>query len=163
MLNDLIIPNLKIVFCGTAVGHRSEMLQAYYAGRGNKFWRILFETGLTDRLLKPEEYRQLLDYKLGLTDLVKERTGNDSELNASDYSPRNLDQLLSTYSPSVLCFNGKKAAKEFFQTSAIGYGFQTDIQEVRIFVAPSTSGSANGYWNPSIWQELATSVNSNFI
>ena len=59
ILPDLLPHNLKVVFCGTAAGTQSAQAGAYYAGRGNKFWRILHETGLTPRQLAPHEFPTL--------------------------------------------------------------------------------------------------------
>ena len=55
-LPDVVLPGLKVVFCGTAAGTRSAQVGAYYAGRGNKFWRTLFQVGLTPRPLDPHEF-----------------------------------------------------------------------------------------------------------
>ena len=68
MLPDVLASDLKVVFCGTAVGDQSARRKAYYAGRGNKFWTILYRTGLTPIMLEPEEYEKLLDFDIGLTD-----------------------------------------------------------------------------------------------
>lgn len=39
------------------------------------------------------------------------------------------------------------------------YGLQTlAIASSGVFVLPSTSGAARGYWNPQYWQELAEFV-----
>jgi TDG/mug DNA glycosylase family protein len=70
VLPDLIRPGLKVILCGTAVGNVSAQRGAYYAGPGNRFWQILADTGLTPRLLKPEEYRLLPSFGIGLTDLA---------------------------------------------------------------------------------------------
>ena len=48
MLPDYLSPGLKVVFVGTAAGERSAARGHYYAGRGNKFWELLWEAGLTD-------------------------------------------------------------------------------------------------------------------
>jgi TDG/mug DNA glycosylase family protein len=42
-LRDVLQPNLKIVFCGMAVGKKSAELKAYYAQPGNKFWEVLYK------------------------------------------------------------------------------------------------------------------------
>lgn len=109
VLPDVLVPNLRIVFCGTAVGNRSAEVKAYYADRGNKFWRILYETGLTPRVLNPQDYRELLQYGLGLSDLVKRRSGLDSQLTSEDYDVTGLKNKMMRYQPCVLCLNGKKA------------------------------------------------------
>jgi double-stranded uracil-DNA glycosylase len=59
ILPDVLAPNLKVVFCGTAAGTQSAEVGAYYAGRGNKFWRTLYEIGLTPRQLAPHEFTSL--------------------------------------------------------------------------------------------------------
>ena len=85
MLPDVLDHGLSIVFCGTAAGDKSAARQQYYAGDGNKFWHILFETDLTKDKLHPILYRSVLHYKLGLTDLVKGKSGMDRTLKKTDY------------------------------------------------------------------------------
>ena len=75
ILPDVLIPNLKLVICGSAVSTQSSHAGSYYAGQGNKFWKILHETGLTDRLLLTSQYRELLHYQIGLTDVAKKAVG----------------------------------------------------------------------------------------
>lgn len=54
------------------------MRNAYYAGRGIRFWKIMYEIGRTgERRLEPEEWRQLDCYDVGLTDLAKTHFGMD--------------------------------------------------------------------------------------
>ncbi|WP_422392985.1 G/U mismatch-specific DNA glycosylase [Moorella humiferrea] len=80
ILPDVIKPGLKVIFCGMAAGNRSATIGSYYAGRGNQFWAVLYRIGLTPRQLQPREYRSLLSYGIGLTDLVKSVSGNDNTL-----------------------------------------------------------------------------------
>jgi double-stranded uracil-DNA glycosylase len=85
VLPDVLIPGLKVVFCGTAVGNESEKRRAYYAGPGNKFWKIQAKLGLTPCELKPDEYPKLPNYRIGLTDLVKKKSGTDEQLSKNDF------------------------------------------------------------------------------
>ena len=80
VLPDLIEPGLKIVFCGTAAGNVSAARGAYYAHPQNRFWSALHAFGLTPRKLKPEEYPELPQWGLGLTDIAKHVSGLDREL-----------------------------------------------------------------------------------
>ena len=59
---DVLRPGLRLVICGSAAGAVSAARGAYYAGPGNKFWRILAEVGLTPRRLEPSEFRMLAEY-----------------------------------------------------------------------------------------------------
>ena len=159
MLPDLLKPNLKVVFCGTAAGRKSAEVGFYYAGPGNKFWKTLFETGLTSRLLMPSEFKKLVDWDIGLTDMVKDKSGMDNILSSSDFKNNGLIEKIEKYSPRLLCFNGKKAAKEFYGLTNVEYGLQKKrVNETRIFIAPSTSGAANGFWDINQWINLANLV-----
>lgn len=161
MLPDVLNNDLKIVFCGTAVGNQSAANNAYYANPGNKFWTVLNQIALTPTKVNPHDHNSLLEYGLGITDLVKTKHGVDNELSSSDFDRDGLTQRIIRFSPKVLCFNGKKAAQEYFSRKEIIFGYQKEvIGRTKLFVAPSTSGSANRYWNIDYWLELAKSVSS---
>ena len=80
VLPDLLRPGLRIVFCGTAAGNVSAARGAYYAHPQNRFWSALHAFGLTPRKLNPEEYTELPQWGLGLTDIAKHVSGVDREL-----------------------------------------------------------------------------------
>ena len=80
VLPDLLQPGLRIVFCGTAAGNVSAVRGAYYAHSQNRFWSALHAIGLTPRQLRPEEYPEMLQWGLGLTDIAKHVSGMDREL-----------------------------------------------------------------------------------
>lgn len=146
-LSDLLGNNLKLVVCGTAAGNTSAQLKQYYAKRGNKFWNTLFQTGLTTVLPSPAEVGNLPEYGIGLTDLVKGKSGMDWGLADTDFSRDSLTRNLKQYQPRYLCFNGKRAAGEYFQ-HPVAYGVQpATVGKTAFFVAPSTSGAANMCWD----------------
>lgn len=155
MLPDVLREELEVVFCGTAVGKKSASRGAYYTWPGNKFWRSLFEMELTPRLFRPGEFSELLECGIGLTDLAKARAGRDRALAASDFDCGSLREKVKRFFPHVLAFNGKRAA-EIFLGQAVTYGLQKEkIGDTFIFVLPSTSGAASGYWDEVFWAELA--------
>jgi len=47
VLPNLIKPDLKILFVGINPGTRSAEVGHHFAGRSNRFWKFLFESGLT--------------------------------------------------------------------------------------------------------------------
>lgn len=155
-LPDVLQPGLTLVLCGTAPGAVSAARGQYYAGPGNKFWPTLHATRLTSRLLQPAEFRELPRFGIGLTDLEKEQSGSDAELVFARSSALALREKIIRFAPSILCFNGKRAAKEFFGARHVAFGLQTDrIESTMIFVAPSTSGLARAAWDPRVWDALA--------
>jgi double-stranded uracil-DNA glycosylase len=161
MLDDLLKPELTIVFCGTAAGLRSAALAQYYAGPGNQFWKVLAQVGLTPRQLLPHQYLLLSQYGIGLTDVVKGQAGNDSEITFQSNDGRELREKIARFQPRYLCFNGKRAAKAYFGTATVTYGIQPGtIGATKLFVAPSTSGAARGHWDVSVWRQLAVLARS---
>jgi double-stranded uracil-DNA glycosylase len=159
-LPDVLSPGLRVVFCGTAAGTTSARVGAYYAGRGNKFWATLGKVGLTPRQLRPHEFRQLLDYGIGLTDLAKEVSGPDSSLAANSFDRAALRAKMGVIRPRVIAFNGKKAAHAALATR-VEYGWVREtIAEVPAFVLPSTSGLASQYWDETWWRDLADWIRS---
>ena len=156
VLPDVLSEGLKVVFCGTAAGARSAQVGAYYAGPGNKFWKTLFQIGLTPRLLEPGEFRLLPQYGLGLTDIAKTYSGADSGLRRMHFDAESLRQKIESASPTVVAFNGKKAARSFYATD-VPYGIQHEKLAVltTVFVLPSTSGAASGFWDVAYWVQLA--------
>ena len=156
MLPDLLTPNLALVLCGTAASTASAAVGHYYAGRGNKFWRILHETGLTPRRLAPAEYRDLLTFGIGLTDVAKDQSGSDADIDFHRSNPGDVRDKMQRLQPAVLAFNGKQAAKVFFGRRLVEYELQPErIGRTRLFIAPSTSGAASGRWDSDIWHDLA--------
>jgi len=155
VLPDVLEPGLRVVFCGTAVGATSARVRAYYAGPGNQFWRVLVKVGLTPRVLSPHEFWELPKCGIGLTDLAKQTSGSDADVSASEFDVDATREKIEMFAPKALAFNGKRAAEVFF-SSAVEYGRQgQSTGGTAVFVLPSTSAAARGYWDESRWEELA--------
>ena len=156
VLPDVLAPGLRIVFCGSAAGRRSAEVGAYYAGRGNLFWPTLALVGLTSHRLEPDEFRDLPQYGLGLTDVSKTQFGADAELDRSADDPAGLRCKIEQHQPCVVAFVGKRPAQVFLGRRSVGYGLQPEtIGRTALFVLPSPSGLARRSWDERWWQELA--------
>lgn len=148
MLPDYLRENLDAVFVGTSVATASASRGHYYSGPGNKFWHLLWDAGLTgDRLLIPEQDSMLLEYRMGLTDLVKGRaSSSDAGLRSSDYDVAAFIGKIAEFTPFAVAFNGREAAKRV--SRALGQGDPSlglqewNIEASRIYVLPSSSGSS---------------------
>jgi double-stranded uracil-DNA glycosylase len=130
------------VIVGLNPGERSARVGHYYAGRGNAFWDLLYESGLTPVRLRPEEDARVLEFGLGLTDVVKRGSKSASDLRAADFR-RDLVRLrgcLQHTAPRVVAFNGKLGYQKFNGRPA-KLGWQREqFEGMRVFVLPSTSG-----------------------
>ncbi len=155
VLPDTLRPGLTVIFCGTAAGAQSARAGAYYAGRGNKFWRTLHQIGLTPRQLEPREFATLPAYGIGLTDIAKTYSGADSGLRRSHFDADALRTKIETVAPRAFGFNGKRAASAFYGVT-VAYGRQPEqIGATMVFVLPSTSGAASGFWDVRYWEQVA--------
>ncbi|MBU4533181.1 MAG: hypothetical protein KJ650_06050 [Firmicutes bacterium] len=61
IIPDILGDDLRIVFVGYNPGERAAQVGHHFAGRNKGFWRLLFEAGVTPRLLLPEEDHKLLN------------------------------------------------------------------------------------------------------
>ena len=153
ILDDVIEYDLKVVFCGTAASRKSAALKSYYAGPNNKFWPVLYETGIIDKPLGPNQYKDLLQYRIGLTDICKVDFGNDIDIEYQSYDVDGFIDKIIEYQPLYLCFNGKNAAKRCFDVANLKYGIQEErLNDTKIIVLPSTSASAKRYWDIKYWK-----------
>lgn len=155
VLPDVLGPGLRLVFCGTAAGAVSARAKAYYAGPGNAFWRTLHEVGLTPVQLAPAEYARLPEFGIGLTDICKVRHGSDAEVGTGEFDVDGLQARIGAIEPAFLAFNGKNGARGALGR-AVAYGPQDEqIGGAQVWVLPSTSGAARGFWDLAPWRGLA--------
>ena len=111
MLPDLLAPGLDLVICGTGAGAKSAAVQRYYTHPSNHFWAVLERVGLTPTRLSPVDYRSLLQYGIGLTDLVKDRAGADTETLRGGVDVMGLRQKIEHFRPKIVAFNSLKAGR----------------------------------------------------
>src|SRR5437660_2931448 len=79
-LRDIIAPDLKVLFCGINPGLYSGATGLHFARPGNRFWKVLHQSGFTPRQLDPSEEDELLQYGLGITCFVSRTTARADEL-----------------------------------------------------------------------------------
>ncbi len=162
VLPDVLTPGLHVVFCGTQAGAASARRGAYYAGPGNKFWKTLFDTGLVPRRLGPADFPDLPRYGIGFTDVAKATSGPDSALTRQHFDIAGFLAKLHAHAPAIIAFNGKRAAQAALGEERglkLAYGLEPSLLVgSRVFILPSTSGAASGYWSIEPWRELAALV-----
>ena len=147
-LPDYLDMNLKILFVGYNPGERAALLGHHFAGRGNQFWRLLHDAGLTNRLYQPEEDGRLLEVGYGLTNLVVRPSKSSSDLLPEEMraGAAELRQRVEQYRPVVVCFLGKEVYRKYAGLTprvVVDYGL-VDTPSVfpgmKEFVAPNPSG-----------------------
>lgn len=143
-LPDYLRRGMKLVLVGCNPGERSARVGHYYAGRGNQFWPLLYESGVVPEPLEHKDDRRLIEFGIGLTDLVKRATTGIEELDRQDFAEGRilLAQKLEEFAPRVIAFNGKLVYEKFAQRPC-KLGLQSDkLYGAQVFVLPSTSGQS---------------------
>ena len=157
ILPDRLAADLKLWFVGTAAGPKSAEVGAYYAHRGNRFWRALHETGITPRLYAPEEFPLLMALGVGLTDFCKTDWGVDANIAREAFDVDGFKRKVARMKPRALAFTSKTAAGLWLgrSTGRIAIGRQAATAGPTVFVLPSPSGLATSYWSIAPWREAA--------
>lgn len=144
MASDLLRPGLTLVFCGYNPSLTSGRSGRHYAHPGNRFWRVLFASGITGRLYRPEEDERLLDLGIGFTNLVSRPTRRADELTREEIraGAGELRDKLERLEPRVVAYTGIGVYRWFRATSKGGWGVQEDsaVTDVTDVVVPSPSG-----------------------
>ena len=141
-LPDYLRTNLDIVLVGLNPGRYSAQVGRYFARKQNRFWTALSASGLVPEPLGPGDEERLLDWGIGLTDVVKRPTGGIHELGADEFrrGARQLHKKIVRYSPRIVCFNGLTGYRACCGTKQARVGRQTErFGGVRVFALPSTS------------------------
>ena len=141
-LPDYLRPQLRLVFVGFNPGTRAAALGHYYAGRGNLFWPLLYESRLVPEPLTYVDDARVIEFGIGLTDLVQRSTPSSADLSTTEarVGACLLQQKLLAFAPRVVCFNGKGVYAWYSRQQTVALGLQdATIGPARVFVMPSTS------------------------
>jgi TDG/mug DNA glycosylase family protein len=134
---------LDILFVGINPSTFSAQVGHHFARNTNRFYRALFEGGLTPRLYAPSEDGALLDVGIGITSIAERPTGMAQELKGGEFAAGRepLRLKVRTYRPLIVAFAGRMAATGYFGAPR-PVGAQDDmIETARVFVAPSPSAA----------------------
>ena len=79
-LPDHLRKGMKLVIVGCNPSESSVRVGHYYAGRGNEFWPMLYESGVVPEPFDYHDDKRVIEFGVGLTDLVKRPTKGIEEL-----------------------------------------------------------------------------------
>jgi TDG/mug DNA glycosylase family protein len=141
-LPDYLRKGMKLIIVGCNPSESSVRAGHYYAGRNNLFWPTLFESGVVPEPFDYPDDRRIIEFGIGLTDLVKRPTKGIEELKREDFAEGRivLSQKLEEFGPRVVAFNGKTTYEQFAQRKCT-FGLQRELlYGAQVYVLPSTSG-----------------------
>jgi double-stranded uracil-DNA glycosylase len=144
MALDLLRPGLKLVFCGYNPSLTSGRSGHHYAHPGNRFWRVLFASGITVRQYEPHEDERLLALDIGFTNLCSRPTRRADELSREEIraGAEELRSKVEEFRPQVVAYTGIGVYKWFRATSKVSWGVQDApiVPGITDVVVPSPSG-----------------------
>lgn len=151
LLDDVIDYGLRVLFCGINPGVRSGATGFHFAHPANRFWSTLYRSGFTPRKLDPSEQFSLLDYGLGVTNLVGRVTARADELSKEELKQggKRLATKVARYRPRWLAMVGLTAYRAAFGRPSAVVGPQEDkVSGVPVWLLPNPSG-LNAHWTPA--------------
>jgi TDG/mug DNA glycosylase family protein len=139
VLDDIWAPGVDLVLSGTVVGPCAAERGHHYAQRGDAFWRLLHDSGLTPRQLTAADEALLPDHGLALVDVVRRGVPPD---------PFDVDTFVAVLreaGPRWVGFNGRVGADAVARSlgeprPALGRQRWT-LAGAHVFVLPSSSGA----------------------
>lgn len=147
-LPDYLRGGLDLVFVGINPGMKSAATGHHYAGAGNHFWPLLHESGLVSEPLTYEQDARVLEWNIGLTNMVDRATPSVTDLSLDELraGAQKLRKKLERHAPRVVCFNGKRIY-EVFAGHSCAFGLQPEhvVDTATVFVMPSTSARTAAY------------------
>lgn len=146
-LPDAMGPNLHVLFCGLNPGIQTAIDGHAYSSPTNRFWKLMFSSGVLPVPCTPQEDRTLPKrFDLGLTNIVERPSRNGAQLSKAemDAGVPILEAKVRRWRPEVICLvgksiwesvwrvhhNGKAVGKEFNQ--AFRYGWQDEKENMGI-------------------------------
>jgi TDG/mug DNA glycosylase family protein len=145
MLPDHLRRGMKLIVVGCNPGDRSARVGHHYAGRGNQFWGLMYHGGVLPELLEAKDDKRVIEFGVGLTDLVKRPTHTPDEIERHEFAEGRivLAQKLEELAPRVIAFNGKIVYDKFAQTKCTLGLQKKKLYGAHVFVLPSSNSHDN--------------------
>jgi len=146
-LPDYLQPGLDIVLVGLNPSIPSARTGHYFANPRNRFWPAFNGAEMTPEPLTAETDYRVLEFGIGMTDIVKRPTPGVADLKTADFHGGALDlqDRLTTTAPRIVCFHGIMAATHYAKIpngdrSKVALGPQSwSIGISKVFVVPNPS------------------------
>src|SRR3954469_21486025 len=107
-LNDRIAPGVRVLFVGINPGVRSAQTGHHFAGFSNRFWKLLFESGLVPEPITYEHDDRLAEWGFGITNLIARPTPGINDLRPAEYIAgwRVLERKIRRARPRIVALVG---------------------------------------------------------
>jgi TDG/mug DNA glycosylase family protein len=150
LLRDRIRPGVRVLFVGINPGIRSSLTGHHFAGFSNRFWKLLFESGLVPEAIGYEDDDRLPEWGYGITNVVSRATPGIDTLEKEEYvaGRARLRRKILRYRPQVVVAVGVTVFRAMFpdRRGPVSLGPQPErIGSSAVFVVPNPSGRNANY------------------
>ena len=136
---------MRILFVGINPGIRSSLTGHHFAGFSNRFWKLLYESGLVPERIACQDDVRLPEWGYGITNIVPRPTPGIDTLRPEEYIAGRvrLRRKVYRYRPGVLAAVGITVFRALFpeRRGAVPLGLQPErVGPSAVFVLPNPSG-----------------------
>jgi double-stranded uracil-DNA glycosylase len=158
-LTDCIQPGVRLLLIGINPGVMSATTGHHFAGPTNRFWRLMYESGLVPEPVTHADDIRLPQWGIGMTNLVPRPTPGIDTLRPEEYLEgwKILEKKIERYRPEIVAFVGVTMYRALWKLltqqplaaskpkggggPVIKPGFQSaTVHGARVFVLPNPSG-----------------------
>jgi TDG/mug DNA glycosylase family protein len=150
-LKDRVRLPVRVLFVGINPGVRSAVTGHHFAGYSNRFWNLLYESGLLPEKVRAEADDRLPDWGYGVTNLIARPTPGIDTLRPEEYAAgvTALRRKVRRWKPEIVAFVGVTLFRSIFSRRSgipVTLGLQPELLEgARVFVLPNPSGRNANY------------------
>ena len=144
-LTDRIKPGIRVLFVGINPGIRSSLTGHHFAGFSNRFWNLLFESGLVPERITYQDDDRLPEWGYGITNIVPRPTPGIDTIAPDEYVAGRvrLRRKILRYRPPIVAMVGVTVYRAMYpeRKGAVTLGLQQErIGSTEVFVLPNPSG-----------------------
>jgi double-stranded uracil-DNA glycosylase len=139
-----------VLFVGINPGIRSSLTGHHFAGFSNRFWKLLFESGLVPERMTYHDDDRLPEWGYGVTNIVRRPTPGIDTLKPQEYvaGRARLRAKVRRHRPAIVAMVGVTVFRAMFpeRKGAVKLGLQPErLGDSAVFVLPNPSGRNANY------------------
>src|SRR5712692_1062794 len=117
-LKDRIRPRVRVLLVGINPGIRSATIGHHFAGYSNRFWTLLFHSGLLPEPIRAEDDVRIPEWGYGITNLIARPTPGIDALRPDEYAAglRVLRRKVRRWRPRIVAFVGVTLFRAVFES-----------------------------------------------
>jgi double-stranded uracil-DNA glycosylase len=149
-LRDRIRPGVRVLLVGINPGIRSSLTGHHFAGYSNRFWKLLYESGLVPEPITYEDDDRLPGWGFGVTNIVPRPSPGIDTLTPAEYAEGRLRlrRKIARHRPQLVAMVGVTVFRAMFpeRKGPVTPGLQPErIGGADVFVLPNPSGRNANY------------------